>query len=74
MAATARTIEWVYLNPANRAEVGVGELVSADAGGLPIYRVMAIRDGRAWVRDLQAGVDRVVALSAFHWKAVHHGE
>ena len=70
MAAMAGTIDWVFLNKAGQAEVNVGELISADAGGLPIYQVMAIRDGRVWVKDLQDGVDRVTPVSAFHWKAL----
>jgi hypothetical protein len=69
MGAMAATIDWVFLNPANVADVSVGELISADAGCMPIYRVMAIRDGRAWIKDLQDGADRVAPLSAFCWKA-----
>ncbi len=70
MAGMVGNIDWVYLNLGNLAEVNVGELISAEAGGLPIYRVMAIREGRAWVKDLQDGSDRVTPLSAFHWKAL----
>jgi hypothetical protein len=70
MAGTAGNIDWVYLNLANLGEVNVGELISADAGGLPIYRVMALRDGRAWLKDLDDGSDRVTPLNAFHWKAL----
>jgi len=70
MAGMVGNIDWVYLNLANLAEVGVGELISAEAGGLPIYRVVALRDGRAWLKDLDDGSDRVTPLSAFHWKAL----
>jgi hypothetical protein len=70
MAGTAGNIDWVYLNLANLSEVRVGDLVSAEAGGLPIYRIMALREGRAWLRNLADGSDRVTMLSAFHWKAL----
>ncbi len=70
MAGTAGNIDWVYLNLANLSEVRVGDLVSAEAGGLPIYRIIALRDGRAWLKDLQDGADRVTPLTAFHWKAL----
>ncbi len=70
MAGTAGNIDWVYLNLANLAEVRVGDLVSAEAGGLPIYRIMALREGRAWLKNLADGADRVTMLSAFHWKAL----
>jgi len=63
-------VDWLYLNPANETEVRVGDLISAEAGGMPIYRVMAIRDGRAWLNDLDDGTDRVTLLRAFYWKAV----
>jgi hypothetical protein len=70
MAGTAGNIDWVYLNLANLAEVRVGDLVSAEAGGLPIYRIMSLREGRAWLKNLADGSDRVTMLSAFHWKAL----
>jgi hypothetical protein len=70
MAHTAGGIDWVYLNAASEAEVRVGELISAEAGGLPIYRVMALRGGRAWLKDLEDDTDRVTLLASFHWKAV----
>ena len=38
MAVTAGDIDWIYLNLAGSDEVRVGELISAEAGGLPIYR------------------------------------
>jgi len=43
--------------------------VSAAAGGLPIYRVMSISGGRAWLKDIDGGPDRVTPLTDFHWKA-----
>jgi hypothetical protein len=70
MAGQAGEIDWVYLDKADEAHVHVGELISADAGGLPIYRVMSLSSGRAWLKDLRDGADRVSPLAAFHWKAL----
>jgi hypothetical protein len=64
-----KEIDWQYLDLPTRSSVKVGELVSAEAGGWPIYRVMALADGRAWLREEFEGVDRVAPLTAFHWKA-----
>ena len=65
----ATDIDWQYLDIPSESTIRVGERVSAEAGGLPIYRVMALADGRAWVREEQSGLDRLAPLSAFHWKA-----
>ena len=61
-------IEWQYLEAPAAGSVRVGERVSAAAGGLPIYRVMAIDGGRAWLREERDGVDRVLSIQHFHWK------
>ena len=64
-----RDIDWQYLDLPSEETLRVGERVSAEAGGLPIYRVMALSDGRAWLRDEHEGIDRVAPISGFHWKA-----
>jgi hypothetical protein len=69
MANAARDIDWEYLDPADAAGARTGELVSAEPGGMPIYRVLAFAEGRAHLRDLQDGADCILPLSAFHWKA-----
>ena len=65
----AKQIDWQYLDRPSAGELKIGDLVSAEAGGLPIYQVMALADGRAWLREEHDGIDRVAPLSAFHWKA-----
>ncbi|MGI8840056.1 MAG: hypothetical protein ACR2F8_04620 [Caulobacteraceae bacterium] len=69
MSDRARDIEWQYLDSPVNGAVKVGELVSAAAGGLPIYKVMALGDGRAWLHDPRSGADRVAPITHFHWKA-----
>ena len=49
--------------------IRAGDLVSADAGGLPLYRVLAAENGQAWLRDEQRRCDCTSPLSRFHWKA-----
>jgi hypothetical protein len=70
MAGEAGGFDWVYLDRADEAQVRPGELVSAEAGGFPIYRVMGLSDGRAWLKNLRDGTDRVSPLRDFHWKAL----
>ncbi len=60
-------IDWVLLAE-HAAEVG--DVVCADAGGgMPIYRVVAVEDDRAWVQDEQHIGAQMMPLARFHWKA-----
>ena len=47
-------------------EVHVGALCSHGGNRLPMYRVIAIYDGKAWLRDVNNGVDGVVELAHCH--------
>jgi hypothetical protein len=67
MSAMARHIDWEFMDGAK--SLGAGDLVSAAAGGLPIYRVVNLEGGRAHLRDIDTGADQVTPLSLFHWKA-----
>ena len=69
MAGRAARIDWVCLDCAAIHDVRVGDVVSAAAGGMPIYLVMLVENGRVWLRDDRDGSDRVAPLSQFHWKA-----
>ena len=65
-------IDWLYLDSSVQGAVRVGDMISAAAGGMPIYRVMAVSNGRAWLRDESCEADRIMPLTAFHWKACKH--
>ncbi|MFI4976927.1 MAG: hypothetical protein ACHP84_20525 [Caulobacterales bacterium] len=62
-------LNWVALDPGTPDSIRVGDLVSADAGGLPVYRVVALANGEARLRDGRRQCDLTAALSRFHWKA-----
>ena len=62
-------IQWVHLDPAGPDAMRVGDVVSAEAGGLPTYRVVAIADQQAWLRDETHAVVRVAPVSRLLWKA-----
>lgn len=57
--------QWVL---SSQDEVHVGDVVSADAGGMPIYTVMAILGREALLEDEQHGEMRA-PLARFPWKA-----
>ncbi len=69
MSNGVRDIDWVYLDYADRRGVQVGDTVCTDAGGMPTYRVLAITDGRAWLRDERDESDHLMPLTRFLWKA-----
>jgi hypothetical protein len=60
-------VEWV---PLSGAAVEAGDLVSAEAGGMPIYRVVAVEEGRAWLQGERPAAVQVLPLDRFHWKAL----
>lgn len=62
-------IDWVLIDRTSRTPVTEGDRVSADAGGLPIYRVLGTSDGRLWLRDEETGRDHLMPSAAFRWKA-----
>ena len=63
-------IDWVYLDRQEERDLHPGDLISSEAGGMPIYRITALRDGRVWMRDMDDGSDRAMAPGTFHWKAM----
>jgi len=62
-------IDWMLLNGLNGAAAEVGDLVSADAGGLPTYRVVALDGDIARLRDEEHSREEISPLSRFRWKA-----
>jgi hypothetical protein len=61
-------IDWIHLDVAQSAP-RVGDIVSAAAGGLPIYRVVALIGPEAWVQDEDHVAIQRLPLSRLHWKA-----
>ncbi len=68
MTDHAHEIDWEFMDCGASGDIAVGDLVSAEAGGLPIYRVMNLQRGRAWLRDIDTDADRVTPLRGFYWK------
>ena len=62
-------VNWIPVDQDAPDAIKVGYLVSAEAGGLPVYRVLAVTNGRAWLRDGERLTDCIFPLSRLHWKA-----
>ena len=66
---SSHAVEWMLLDHAAREPVQIGDLVSVDAGGMPIFRVLALAGGRAWLRGERSAAAYEAALDRFRWKA-----
>ncbi len=66
---SAMRIDWMLLNGLGGAGAEVGDRVSADAGGLPTYRIVALDGGLARLRDEEHSREEISPLSRFRWKA-----
>ncbi len=57
--------QWVLLaeEPAQ-----VGDVVSLDAGGMPMFRVMALDNGQALLQDDMRHAPQARSLDGFRWK------
>ena len=64
----SRAVDWAPLDHAAKKPVRIGDMVSAEAGGQPIYRVMALEEGRAWVATRQGAPARAMPLEGFRWR------
>ena len=65
----AMRIDWILLNGLTRETAQVGDLVSADAGGMPTYRILALDGDVARVRDEAHACEEISPISRFRWKA-----
>jgi hypothetical protein len=62
-------IDWILLNGLTRDTAQVGDLVCADAGGLPTYRILALDGEVARLRNEEHSREEISPLSRFRWKA-----
>lgn len=59
-------MNWV---PLSKDAVAVGDYVSTDAGGMPIYRVVKLSGGQAWLQGERRPAVEVMPLDRFHWRS-----
>ena len=66
--ATSRAVEWVLLDHAAPRPVEIGDVVSVEAGGMPIYQVVGLAGTKAWLDDERRALRRLVSLDGFRWR------
>ncbi|HEY0650297.1 hypothetical protein [Phenylobacterium sp.] len=66
MASAA--IKWMLLDHAAERPVQVGDVVSVEAGGMPIFRVVGLAGTKAWLDDEMGRVRRLTSLESFRWR------
>jgi hypothetical protein len=68
----ASVVDWALLDHGSNEPVRVGDMVSSDAGGMPIYRVLAVDGGRALLEGEHHAAARHMPLAAFRWRGALH--
>ena len=63
-----RSVEWMLLDHTAAEPVTVGDLVSVDAGGMPIYRVAKVVQGHVWLHGERDTATREMPLGLFRWR------
>jgi len=63
-----RSVDWFLLDHSAATPVAVGDLVSVDAGGMPIYRVLRVEGREISVSGERDTSARVMPLELFRWR------
>jgi len=66
--AISHAIDWVLLDHAADHPVDVGDVVSAEAGGMPIYRVLGVEGREVRLVDDRHHGAQVIPLDRFRWR------
>lgn len=66
--SSLHAVDWVLLDHTAQNPVRVGDVVSVEAGGMPIYQVVGVGDGQIWIGDERRPSPRVMPLEAFRWR------
>lgn len=67
--STMAALNWTLLDHAAQKPVEIGDAVSAEAGGMPIYRVVGLSGRKAWLDDERSGTRLLASLDTFRWRA-----
>lgn len=70
--ATSHAIDWVLLDHTADRPVDIGDVVSVDAGGMPIYRVVAVEGRDVRLDDERHAATQVIPLARFRWRGETH--
>ena len=61
-------IDWHILDHAAAEPVAIGDVVSVDAGGMPIYRVVGLEDGQLLLGGERGPSLHLMPLDRFRWR------
>lgn len=70
--AVSHAIDWVLLDHAAEHPVHVGDVVSAEPGGMPIYKVMAIAGREVQLANERNAPVGALPLDRFRWRGSEH--
>jgi hypothetical protein len=61
-------IDWHILDHTAAQPVAIGDVVSVDAGGMPIYRVVGLENGQVLLGGERDPSLRLMPLDRFRWR------
>lgn len=61
----ASSVRWIHLA---EGEIAAGDVVSAEPGGMPIYRVVSVGAGEALLQDERRTAPQKLPLACLQWK------
>ena len=61
-------VEWLFIDRASPQVVSQGDLVSSEAGGMPVYEVIEVAGERLWLRDQESLQDRILPGEWVRWR------
>ena len=65
---SAHAVHWTLLDHSAAEPVRAGDLVSVEAGGMPIYRVVAVGANGAVLEHETSPTTLVAPLDSFRWR------
>jgi len=66
--AVSHAIDWALIDQTSDHPVAVGDVVSADAGGMPIYRVVGLKGRQLELANERDAIIGALPLERFRWR------
>jgi len=66
--AVSHAIDWALIDQTSDQPVAVGDVVSTDAGGMPIFRVVGLKGRQVELANERDAVIGALPIDRFRWR------